>query len=118
MGKKDFVIDPIIESVELNDEGANIVLKVPVDLLYLKGHFDQEPLLPGVVQVDWAIRLGRRYLDLPAHFLRMEVLKFQELILPGHTITLSLQYKADKGKLFFSYASKQGQHSSGRIVLE
>ncbi len=115
---KKSVIDPLIEKVKRSSHGVELLLSVPEDLLYLKGHFDQVPILPGVVQIDWAIKLARRYLDLPPHFVRMEVLKFRELILPGLRLNLSLQYKVDKGKLFFSYVSSQGQHSSGRIVLE
>ncbi len=112
------IIDPVINAVELSDDGVNIALSVPAGLLYLKGHFDQAPLLPGVVQIDWVIKLARRYLDIPPNFVRMEAIKFQELILPEYVITLSLEYKRDKSKLFFLYASERGRHSSGRIVLK
>jgi hypothetical protein len=51
----------------------------------------------------------------------MEVLKFQEPILPNTEVELELRWVKDKEKLYFAFSSKQGEsvskHSSGRILL-
>ncbi|CAD5203728.1 AMP-binding protein [Pseudomonas sp. FEN] len=93
-------------------------LAVPPDLAYFSGHFPSTPVLPGVVQMDWALDLGRRLLELPAKFVGMEVLKFQQLVRPGDRLELSLRFDRERGKLHFAFRNATAACSSGRIVLE
>ncbi len=93
-------------------------LLVPPELIYFDGHFAGAPVLPGVVQLDWAISNGRRYFDLPAHFRAVHALKFQRVVLPGSALTLELVFDAAKGSLHFSYLSEHGPHASGRVVFD
>ena len=90
---------------------------VPQDLLYFDGHFTEAPILPGVVQLDWAISKGREYFDLPPRFHAVNALKFQRVIGPDHPITLELIHDVQKGSLNFRYFSAAGQHASGRILF-
>ncbi|QXI28991.1 ApeI family dehydratase [Pseudomonas vanderleydeniana] len=93
-------------------------LAVPPDLAYFSGHFPVTPVLPGVVQVNWALELGRERLELPAQFAGMEVLKFQQLVRPGDQVELSLRFDQERGKLYFAFRNGEAACSSGRIVLE
>jgi 3-hydroxymyristoyl/3-hydroxydecanoyl-(acyl carrier protein) dehydratase len=93
-------------------------LSVPPDLAYFSGHFPVTPVLPGVVQVEWAFNLGQQLLDLPATFAGMEVLKFQQLVRPGDRIELHLRFDQERGKLYFAYRNGVAACSSGRIQLE
>jgi acyl-CoA synthetase (AMP-forming)/AMP-acid ligase II len=104
---------------ELERAGDRVVLEVtaPSNLYYFDGHFDVAPILPGVVQVDWAIHYGRRYFPLPAIFKGINALKFQQVIQPAQPVRLELTHDAVKGSLQFRYASDAGQHSSGRVML-
>ncbi|MGN8274188.1 AMP-binding protein [Pseudomonas sp. SMN5] len=106
----------ILEQVETAGEW-NLQLVVPPDLAYFSGHFPTAPVLPGVVQVDWAMSLGRQLLDVPPRFIGMEVLKFQQLVRPGDEIQLSLRFDRERGKLYFAYRNDTAACSSGRIVL-
>jgi acyl-CoA synthetase (AMP-forming)/AMP-acid ligase II len=92
-------------------------LTVPADLLYFDGHFSVAPVLPGVVQVDWAIHYGRRYFGLGAGITGMAALKFQQMIRPEQPVQLELVHDAAKGSLNFRYFSEAGAHASGRILL-
>ena len=93
-------------------------LDVPPDLAHFTGHFPQTPVLPGVVQIDWAQRLARELIaELPPRFCGMEVLKFQQLVRPGDRIQLSLRFDAERGKLYFAYRNGDAPCSSGRILL-
>ncbi|BCR23060.1 acyl-CoA synthetase family protein [Aquipseudomonas alcaligenes] len=93
-------------------------LDVPPDLAHFTGHFPQTPVLPGVVQIDWAQRLARQLIaGLPPRFCGMEVLKFQQLVRPGDRIQLSLRFDAERGKLYFAYRNGEAPCSSGRILL-
>lgn len=104
---------------ELEREAGRVVLEItaPARLLYFDGHFDVAPILPGVVQVDWAIHYGRQYFGLPPQFKGMNQLKFQQVISPEKPVQLELAYDIAKQSLRFSYSSGVGQHSSGRIAL-
>ncbi|MDX9666474.1 AMP-binding protein [Pseudomonas sp. P5_152] len=101
------------------DEGQwSLQLAVPPDLAYFSGHFPLAPVLPGVVQVDWALKLGLQLMNLPQKFAGMEVLKFQQLVRPGDEIQLHLRFDATRGKLYFTYRNATATCSSGRILLE
>jgi acyl-coenzyme A synthetase/AMP-(fatty) acid ligase/3-hydroxymyristoyl/3-hydroxydecanoyl-(acyl carrier protein) dehydratase len=104
---------------ELERTGERVLLEVtaPSNLYYFDGHFDVAPILPGVVQVDWAIHYGRQYFALPAIFKGINALKFQQVIQPAQPVRLELLHDVAKGSLQFRYASDAGQHSSGRVVL-
>ncbi|MBV4554561.1 AMP-binding protein [Pseudomonas sp. SWRI102] len=106
----------LLEQTETEGEW-NLCLAVPPDLAYFSGHFPTAPVLPGVVQVDWALSLGRQLLNLPPRFLGMEVLKFQQLVRPGDEIQLHLRFDRERGKLYFAYRNAAAACSSGRIVL-
>ena len=95
-----------------------VSLSIPPDLAYFSGHFPTSPVLPGVVQVDWAISLGQQLLDLPPRFAGMEVLKFQQLVRPGDTLELTLRFDPERSTLHFAYRNATAPCSSGRIVLE
>lgn len=98
-----------------------IGMRVDEDILDFTGHFPNFPLLPGVTQIDWAMHYAQHYLNMNAEFKGMEVLKFQEPILPNMVIELELKWDIEKSKLYFTYRSHQGDavssHASGRIVL-
>jgi 3-hydroxymyristoyl/3-hydroxydecanoyl-(acyl carrier protein) dehydratase len=107
---------PDIVSQQQTGLGAELQLRVPATTPYFEGHYPNHPILPGVVQIGWAEQLARRYFALPECFIALEALKFQDLIFPGATLTLTLRYKPERAKLEFNYRSAQGQHSSGRLA--
>ncbi|MFG6204742.1 ApeI family dehydratase [Pseudomonas retamae] len=106
----------VLEQIETNGEWS-LQLSVPPDLAYFSGHFPKAPVLPGVVQVEWALNLGRQLLKLDGAFAGMEVLKFQQLVRPGDEIQLHLRFDAERRKLYFAYRNDTATCSSGRIVL-
>ncbi|QQZ42595.1 AMP-binding protein [Pseudomonas sp. SK3(2021)] len=107
----------VLEQLEADGEWS-LQLAIPPDLAYFSGHFPQTPVLPGVVQVDWALALGQQLLDLPGRFAGMEVLKFQQLVRPGDQVQLHLRFDHERGKLYFAYRNDTATCSSGRILLE
>ena len=91
---------------------------IPAELVYFDGHFDDQPILPGIVQVHWAEAYGRQFLAVAGRFIRLEVIKFQKVIAPNSTLTITLKYDSVDQKLTFQYGSDLGVHSSGRICFE
>ncbi|AXI59378.1 AMP-binding protein [Pseudomonas kribbensis] len=106
----------VLEQTETDGEWS-LQLSVLPDLAYFSGHFPKAPVLPGVVQVEWALNLGRQLLNLSGAFAGMEVLKFQQLVRPGDEIQLHLRFDPERGKLYFAYRNDTATCSSGRILL-
>lgn len=106
------------ESVTEQDGELRIQARVPIDLAHFAGHFASTPVVPGVVQIDWALQLARQLLeDLPPRFAGMETLKFQQLMRPGDQVQLSLRFDAGRSKLYFAFSHKNAPCASGRILL-
>lgn len=108
------------EVLEQRQQGNELHLRlaVPLDLACFTGHFPKTPVLPGVVQIDWAIALAAPLLAEPRRFAGMEVLKFQHLVRPGDELSLVLRLDSERGKLYFSYTCAGQPCSSGRVLLE
>jgi 3-hydroxymyristoyl/3-hydroxydecanoyl-(acyl carrier protein) dehydratase len=108
---------PDLVAQEQHDDEWRLELIVPLDLAHFPGHFPGTPILPGVVQVDWAMNLSQRLMELPPRFAGMEVLKFQQLVRPGDRISLTLRFDPERSKLHFAYRNGEAACSSGRILL-
>ncbi|MGL4603748.1 MAG: AMP-binding protein, partial [Iodobacter sp.] len=110
---------PEARLLEHGPGSALFAIEVNAGSPFFNGHFAGSPVLPGVAQIDWALRLARELFQLPSCFLRLENIKFQQVILPGHQVQLSLKIteKAGESLLGFDFSSPRGRHASGRIVL-
>jgi 3-hydroxymyristoyl/3-hydroxydecanoyl-(acyl carrier protein) dehydratase len=109
------ITEPTILAQRVTPPLAELTLEIPADLEYLKGHFRGAPIVAGVVQIKWAIELGMRHLAAGGELTGMDALKFQQLMRPGATVILELEWQAAAGKLRFSYRSDDARFSSGRI---
>lgn len=108
---------PPLRVLEQTAERAVLHIETPESLPYFKGHFPEKAILPGVAQIEWALQFGRELFTLPPEFLRLEAVKFQQLIVPGTRLTLELTWTQAKGSLQFKFTSEAGTHGSGRILL-
>ena len=106
---------PQIDSSSMSGSSVTYRLRVPPALEHFKGHFPGFPILPGIVQLDWAVRLGR------LHFAGLEAssgvdnFKCQALVFPGAELTLEL--RRDETGLHFRYSDAQRTYSSGKILF-
>jgi 3-hydroxymyristoyl/3-hydroxydecanoyl-(acyl carrier protein) dehydratase len=107
-------------SASHTDDTKRLVLTLHIhpELDYFVGHFPDLPLLPGVVQVDWATKLAREHLQIHGEFVSLENLKFQAMILPAATVTLTLEWLPDSGRLNFEYRQADQPLSSGRMCFK
>jgi 3-hydroxymyristoyl/3-hydroxydecanoyl-(acyl carrier protein) dehydratase len=93
--------------------GVELELRIPPELDYLPDHFPRFPMVPGVVQLDWAIAFGRQHLGIDGEFRGIAGLKFQHPLLPRATVTLTLG--GDGTELSFAYRTGARPCSSGRV---
>lgn len=108
--------DAVLLEENQHDDTCTLTLRVPVDLAYFPGHFPQAPVLPGVVQIEWALALAAPRLGTPLRCHSMEALKFQQLLRPGDRVELRLQHDTARGKLHFAYRRGDKTFSSGRLA--
>ncbi|MBB1594968.1 AMP-binding protein [Achromobacter sp. UMC46] len=110
-------VDPV--AVELPGQPAGerrFALDIPYDLAHFSGHFPSVPVVPGVVQIGWAISLAQRGLHPGLRFGGMEALKFQKLLRPGDRAVMALRWDETKQKLYFTCTVDDAPCASGRIL--
>ncbi len=112
------VLLPEILARQCADNIAVLTLQIPPSLYYLQGHFPQQPVVPGVVQLHWAEHYLRECLACQLPVRDLEVVKFQQLLLPQQQCQLHLRWDAEKHKAYFEYRQDEQVFSSGRLVLE
>lgn len=98
-----------------SEREATLRIDIEADSPYFDGHFPQSPILPGVTQIEWAVAFGRDLFPLPPVFLRMDSIKFQQVIQPGAVVSLALEFSPGRGSLSFKFTSDVGSHAGGRI---
>lgn len=109
---------PPILAERKSADGVALDLAVTEDLDMFRGHFPALPVLPGVAQVDWALRLAKSQ-GLIGHEaeLRDFQVKFRNVIRPPLTLTLTLRWDASKQRIQFDYHSGAVAMSSGRLII-
>lgn len=110
--------EPVVRATQPTDKGIELTVHVPPSLAYFRGHFPSFAVLPGVVQVDWAMLLARRYLAMPRSTVRAMRVKFARPVRPDADLTLTLDYDRAERLLHFEYRDRDYVYGSGRIELE
>ena len=117
MTSSDRITDPVIRQVRQVPQGVEIDMSLPAELFFFRGHFPERPILPGVVQVDWAVRFADRYLKTDITSARDFRVKFKSVIEPTEVITMVLLRSSNDRKLEFSFRNHTGELSQGSITL-
>jgi 3-hydroxymyristoyl/3-hydroxydecanoyl-(acyl carrier protein) dehydratase len=99
------------------DLAVTLNLHISEHLDFFPGHFPGHPILPGVVQLHWAIHYGGELLPMVGSFVRMDNIKFNAIVLPNANMDLSLQWHSDKTHLEFIFSDHVKKFSSGRVVF-
>ena len=109
-------VDPQIVALRRFDDGCEIDCIVPPDLYCFNGHFPAMPILPGVVQIDWVVRLANRYLSLGLEAACAIQVKFRRIIGQSQLVTLCLRVLPAQ-RLAFEYRIDGETASSGSVAL-
>lgn len=118
----------VARAFQAGDEGFEILaesasggerlydLHVPRTLTHFDGHFEGLPILPGVVQIDWAVRLAS--VDVPAvrAVASIDQIKFTAPVPPGVVLRLALKHDASRRRVAFRYRLGERDCASGIIV--
>jgi 3-hydroxymyristoyl/3-hydroxydecanoyl-(acyl carrier protein) dehydratase len=108
---------PMPETISSRASGASATyqLRVQPTLEHFRGHFPGFPILPGIVQLDWAVQFGRRHFEGLGESTGVDNFKCQALVFPDAELTLEL--RRDETGLHFRYFDAQRTYSSGKILF-
>ena len=108
---------PEVLNVLTRPSGLALRLRVPASLSWFRGHFPQCPILPGVVQLAWAVSYGVEHFGFEPVVERVVDLKFLRVIRPGAELELELDWSDAERSLGFRFSERESTCSSGRVVL-
>jgi 3-hydroxymyristoyl/3-hydroxydecanoyl-(acyl carrier protein) dehydratase len=102
--------------IERRDTPDELVLRLRIDadLHWLDGHFPGMPILPGIVQLTWAVEAAGRLRGAEAQPQSIRQLKFKSPVQPG--IVVELRVRRRDEMIEFTFQSESGVHSSGRLL--
>jgi hypothetical protein len=107
--------NPEFRVIEQDAAGCTAAIWVSPTAPFFAGHFPQQPVLPGVVQVDWMVWLSRELLGVQAGFAGLEAAKFRRVILPGSWLTVTLRDDPASGRTTYRITHGDAVCASGRI---
>jgi acyl-coenzyme A synthetase/AMP-(fatty) acid ligase len=113
--------EPRVQGMEVlaqfTHEGAqHYELRVPAGLSHFSGHFPGLPILPGVVQIDWAIHLGAQHWPGVRSIASIERLKFMAPVPPGALLRLALSHDPARCRVRFAYRLGERDCASGVLA--
>ncbi|WP_296227954.1 AMP-binding protein [Ralstonia sp. UBA689] len=82
-------------------DGDHYELRVSPDLIHFEGHFPGLPILPGVVLIDWAIRLAAMRNGAVRAMTSIDQLKFMAPVPPGAVVSLRLVHEPERTRVRF-----------------
>ena len=106
---------PRFDKLEITKTGLVLSIYIPDDLSYFQGHFPEQPVVPGVVQIHWVGEIAKRYFS-SIGFVSLRAVKFGNVILPGMVLNLTLDYQSKKHTFRFEYSDEKTSYSSGLII--
>jgi 3-hydroxymyristoyl/3-hydroxydecanoyl-(acyl carrier protein) dehydratase len=92
-------------------------LEVPDDLVYFQGHFEDFPVVAGVVQLRWAMDAARELLGEPPRVRGIEALKFPDPLLPGQPFALAVELAIEGTSIHFRLWDGRLTFATGRFRL-
>jgi hypothetical protein len=104
---------PEFVGVEPRVDGCRLHLQINPGLAWFEGHFPDQPVLPGVVQLHWAILAAMQLPGIEGLPTAIRRLKFRHMLVPPAPVTLELARSGDI--VSFSYHWQDTEYSNGRL---
>lgn len=104
---------PMVVDVSRGPGWVRYLLYVHPGIRWFEGHFPGRPVLPGVVQVDWAATFAQAEGWAAGEFSGLSGVKFPAAVLPGDVVALDLEAR-DAGVRFI-LSTHAGTRSTGTL---
>jgi hypothetical protein len=109
--------DPLMKGETRGTRRIERILEVPEDLVYFRGHFEDYPVVAGVVQLRWVMDAARELLGESPRVGAIEALKFPDPLLPGQPFALSVEFAREGTSLHFRLWKGRLTFATGRLRL-
>lgn len=108
---------PVVRELALDADSHSLscTLLVPSDLPVFRGHFPGVPIVPGIMQVGWAIELARTHGLVTGRCVGITTAKFRRLVQPGMSLEARLERDPRTRQLQFRYECGGAVVSTGRV---
>jgi 3-hydroxymyristoyl/3-hydroxydecanoyl-(acyl carrier protein) dehydratase len=107
----------ILENSVKTASELELVLIFPKNFIFFRGHFDNFPILPGVIQLHYAIRFIKEYFPGDFFIKGFEKVKFLKMIFPDRIVFLKLN-RIREDRFSFLFETKDRETCSlGEILL-
>lgn len=111
------VAEPIIKNLTKTENTLSGDLMFLGDGTYFRGHFENCPVLPGVIQLHFVIKFINLFFHKNVKVYDIIKLKFTNLILPDTLIHFELNKLGDN-EFCFCYENGDVKYSGGKIVIK
>lgn len=106
---------PEIGRLQPDPQHLEITLYLDPGLLWFKGHFAVQPLLPGVAQLDWVMHYASA-LAPGYRFHSIQNVKFAAPLLPENTVTLALAWQPERLAISAMRVTRATPPAAGRFA--
>lgn len=107
---------PLVIEKKYCENSADIKLCFYRNCNFFKGHFDDYPILPGVVQLFYAQYFAKDAFGINCTASQIRRLKFAAIVYPDKIINLNLEISEDK--IAFKYYDDKQTYSSGNLPVK
>ena len=109
---------PPLDMLPAGPGEARFALHLGPDHPAFRGHFPGQPVLAGVIQLDWAMQLAELQLGLGQRAAADLQVKYRRILPPGRAVTLHLRLDRARQTLRFEYLLEGDSATIGQIRLE
>ncbi len=110
------MIFPTILSAAEEGDTRRFELDISPELLWFRGHFPGFPILPGVVQLRWAVEMSQQHFGQTSSPQEVKRLKFKSVVIPPLVIELTIT-RLDETATQFKYSGQGQEYSQGRLIF-
>jgi 3-hydroxymyristoyl/3-hydroxydecanoyl-(acyl carrier protein) dehydratase len=107
---------PLVRSVTADCEHLRVMFDITSDLIWFHGHFPGQPVLPGVVQLHWAVLVATTCLDVAGVPTEIKRLKFKKVFTPPQGLELTLR-ECGSAEAQFRFSFADEEYSEGRLLF-
>ncbi|MBR1921069.1 MAG: acyl-CoA synthetase [Kiritimatiellae bacterium] len=106
----------VAADVERLLDAVEVTFSFTGDEPFFRGHFPGHPVLPGVVQLSFAVREAKKAFGFAGEISEAKKVKFDRVVEPGQTVTLALSRKGP-GEVAYEFRAGEARCSSGLLVF-
>lgn len=107
---------PRVLSLDGDQSQVRLSLEISTEMNWFRGHFPDQPVLPGVIQLHWAVLVAGSYFDFTTTPKEVKRLKFKKVVTPPAILDLTVALY-DDDEVQFRFGDSDEQYSEGRLVF-